>query len=218
MHAVLARPSRNPDFAPLTATGETLSLWRERFIGQLDAALAIRNLYARDRIVAAAARLFEECPGLPITRIHGDLHLGQVLVAAGDAIIIDFEGEPAKPIAERREKNSPLRDVAGMLRSFDYVGAVVQRTDRLASASRSAERAQALLQEFGTMARATFLEGYEQGRGRCLDEREKRFITLFALEKAAYEIVYEANNRPDWIDVPASGFVKLADLVAAGGA
>jgi len=218
MHAVLAQPSLNADFAPDRAGDTTIAAWRERFGAQLDAALSVKRIHERDEIIAAASRMFEEGRGLPLTRIHGDLHLGQVLVAAGDAVIIDFEGEPAKPLAERRAKNSPLRDVAGMLRSFDYVGAVVQRTDRLANASRSAERAQALLEEFGATARATFLKGYEEGRGRPLDEREKKFITLFALEKAAYEIVYEANNRPDWMDVPMSGFLKLADLITAGGA
>ncbi|MBV8977669.1 MAG: maltose alpha-D-glucosyltransferase [Alphaproteobacteria bacterium] len=213
MHTVLAEPTPNPDFAPEEATQETLAAWRARFTQQLDAALAVKALVGRDALIDAAARLIGEGSGLPLTRIHGDLHLGQILVAGGDAIIIDFEGEPAKPLAERRAKNSPLRDVAGMLRSFDYVGAVVERGERLANASRGAERAQSLLREFGTIARAAFLEAYAEGRGRKLDEREHKFITLFALEKAAYEIVYECNNRPDWIDVPAGGFLKLAALI-----
>jgi maltose alpha-D-glucosyltransferase/alpha-amylase len=148
--------------------------------------------------------------GLPLTRIHGDLHLGQVLVAAGDAIIIDFEGEPAKPVSERRAKNSPLRDVAGMLRSFDYVAAVVERTDKLANSSRGADRARELLEQSVRIAREALLSGYTQGRGRPLDACEEAILAVFAFEKAAYEIVYEANNRPDWIDVPVAGFARLA--------
>ncbi len=97
-----------------------------------------------------------------------------------------------------------------MLRSFDYVRGVVERTDRLVSTSQSADRARALLEEFGNTARMAFLDGYAQGRARPLDDRERRILTVFALEKAAYEIAYEANNRPDWIDVPLAGFTKLA--------
>ncbi|MBV9990545.1 MAG: maltose alpha-D-glucosyltransferase [Alphaproteobacteria bacterium] len=210
MHTVLAQPSRNPDFAPETADAGTIETWRNSLRAQLDAAFAVRDFDDRDALAAAAERVLRDSEGLALTRIHGDLHLGQVLVAAGDAVIIDFEGEPAKPLAQRRAKNSPLRDVAGMLRSFDYVGAVVQRNDRIVGTSQSAERATTLLDEFGRTARAAFLEGYAQGRGRPLDAREERVLAVFALEKAAYEIVYEANNRPDWIDVPASGFARLA--------
>jgi len=78
------------------------------------------------------------------------------------------------------------------------------------STSQSADRAKTLLAEFGRVARAAFLDGYAKGRGRPLDAREEKLLAVFALEKAAYEIVYEANNRPDWIDVPASGFTGLA--------
>jgi maltose alpha-D-glucosyltransferase/alpha-amylase len=210
MHIVLARPSDNPDFAPETAGGTTVTAWRERLRFQLDAAFALRDLGDRERLLAATDRVLAQAEGLALSRIHGDLHLGQVLVAAGDAIIIDFEGEPAKPLSERRAKNSPLRDVAGMLRSFDYVGGVVQRNDKIVNTSQSADRAKALLEEFGRAARGAFLEGYAKGRGRPLDAREEKMLAVFALEKAAYEVVYEANNRPDWTDVPASGFARLA--------
>jgi maltose alpha-D-glucosyltransferase/alpha-amylase len=213
MHQCLAQPSDNPDFAPQIATRETIAVWRERLGAQLDAAFALRDFGNRDILRVAAEKVLCEGEGLSLTRIHGDLHLGQVLVAAGDAIIIDFEGEPAKPLVERRSKNSPLRDVAGMLRSFDYVGGVVRRNDKIVSTSQSADRANALLEDFGRTAREAFLEGYAEGRGRSLDEREKKILTVFALEKAAYEVVYEANNRPDWIDVPAAGFAKLAAML-----
>jgi maltose alpha-D-glucosyltransferase/alpha-amylase len=210
MHTVLAQPSDNPDFAPETADAGTIESWRAKLRAQLDAAFAVRELGDREAVLAAADRSLTQSEGLALTRIHGDLHLGQVLVAAGDAIIIDFEGEPTKPLTERRAKNSPLRDVAGMLRSFDYVGGVVQRNDKIVNTSQSANRAKTLLEEFGRTARDAFLKGYVEGRGRLLDAREEKILAVFALEKAAYEIVYEANNRPDWIDVPALGFARLA--------
>jgi maltose alpha-D-glucosyltransferase/alpha-amylase len=211
MHTVLVQPSDNPDFAPQAATGETITAWRAGLRAQIETAAALHDLGDREGILAKADEALSQAEGLSLTRIHGDLHLGQVLVAGGDATIIDFEGEPAKPLAERRAKNSPLRDVAGMLRSFDYVRGVVERNDRLVSTSQSADRARALLEEFGDMARAAFLDGYAKGRGRPLDARENRVLAVFALEKAAYEIAYEANNRPDWIAVPLAGFAKLAE-------
>ncbi|MBV9905896.1 MAG: maltose alpha-D-glucosyltransferase [Alphaproteobacteria bacterium] len=211
MHAVLAQPSENPDFTPEIATAQTIAGWRERLSAQLETTATLRDLGDRDALLAKAGEALAEGEDLPLTRIHGDLHLGQVLVAGGDAIIIDFEGEPAKPLAERRAKNSPLRDVAGMLRSFDYVRGVVERSDRLAANSQSAERARRLLEEFAAAAQEAFLEGYAEGRGHSLDEREQRVLAVFALEKAAYEIAYEANNRPDWIDVPLRGFAALAE-------
>ncbi|MEJ0028581.1 MAG: maltose alpha-D-glucosyltransferase [Rhizomicrobium sp.] len=210
MHTILAQPSDDPDFMPQKATAETIASWRARLGAQLDAAFALRDLGDRAALDAAAGKALSAGEGLLLTRIHGDLHLGQVLVAAGDAIIIDFEGEPAKPLAERRAKNSPLRDVAGMLRSFDYVGGVVERNDRLVNTSQSADRARTLLAEFGRVARGAFLDGYAKGRGRPLDAREEKLLAVFTLEKAAYEIVYEANNRPDWIDLPTAGFSGLA--------
>ena len=170
----------------------------------------MHDLGDRGAVLAAAEAALAGCESLLLTRIHGDLHLGQILVAGGDAIIIDFEGEPAKPLAERRAKNSPLRDVAGMLRSFDYVAGVVERNQSLAGNSQSGERAKELLEKFRQTARVAFLEGYARGRGHGLEAGEEKLLTVFALEKAAYEIVYEANNRPDWIGVPAAGFEKLA--------
>jgi maltose alpha-D-glucosyltransferase/alpha-amylase len=210
MHMILAQPSDNPDFAPEAATPETIGSWRERLRTQLNAAFALRELGDRDALLGAADEALASAEGLPLTRIHGDLHLGQVLVAAGDAIIIDFEGEPAKPVDERRAKNSPLRDVAGMLRSFDYVAAVVERTEKLANSSRGTDRAKEFLERSVRIAREALLSGYSQGRGRPLDAREESILAVFALEKAAYEIVYEANNRPGWIDVPVAGFARLA--------
>jgi maltose alpha-D-glucosyltransferase/alpha-amylase len=227
MHAILGQPADNPDFAPELANTATLSAWREGLRQQLDKAFwAIEShlsgktddasntlrpsLGRRAEILSLADARLSEAEGMILTRIHGDLHLGQILLSGGDIAIIDFEGEPLKPLAERRAKNSPLRDVAGMLRSFDYVGGAVARNDRLANTGQGTGRASALLQEFGTTARAAFLHGYCEGRGSPLDAKEQRILDIFTLEKAAYEIVYEANNRPDWIDLPLSGFIRLA--------
>jgi predicted trehalose synthase len=125
-------------------------------------------------------------------RHHGDFHLGQTLYreATGAWTIIDFEGEPLRPLSERRQKHTPLRDVAGMLRSFAYAAETVE-------------------------ARAALLAGYQAAAGRApfLPEDEAatmRAVAAFELEKAAYEVVYEANNRPDWIAIPLRGIVSAS--------
>jgi maltokinase len=127
--------------------------------------------------------------GAQVSRIHGDYHLGQLL-ARGDGgySVIDFEGEPARPLAERRTPASPLRDVAGMLRSLDY-------------AARTAQAAPTWLEQ----ARASFLDGYGGIR-----PDEQRLVDAFELEKACYEVGYEANNRPDWLWLPLAAIERLA--------
>jgi maltose alpha-D-glucosyltransferase/alpha-amylase len=139
------------------------------------------------------------------------LHLGQVLVCGNDVSIIDFEGEPIKPLEERRAKRSPMRDVAGMARSFDYAAAIIERDRKLAAGAPGQARAAELLRAFRATAEERFLDAYGAGRGRALDERERRIIEAFAIDKAAYEIVYESANRPDWIDIPLRG---LAERIA----
>jgi maltose alpha-D-glucosyltransferase/alpha-amylase len=208
MHAVLAQPSSNPAFTPETAGDKTIQTWRDQFMGQINQALALRSLGDSAALFAAADKAFDLARKFPLTRIHGDMHLGQILVAADDAIIVDFEGEPAKSLEQRRAKNSPLRDVAGMLRSFDYVAGMVARRESLATNDRA--RGQELLNAYREMTRKSFLQGYAGGRGQTLKPNEEQLLTIFALEKAAYEVVYEANNRPDWIDIPVEGFQALA--------
>jgi maltokinase len=138
-----------------------------------------------------------------LIRNHGDLHLGQVLWAGGDWVVVDFEGEPARPLSERRRKRSPLRDVAGMLRSFAYAASVTGGAEDGAD-------------EFEERARAAFLSGYYgavQPAGilpRSLDETE-RLIRIFELEKAVYELRYELAHRPDWVEVPVAGIVRLLE-------
>jgi maltose alpha-D-glucosyltransferase/alpha-amylase len=222
MHTVLAQPTDNPDFAPEAATEKTVQLWLKQAQWQLETAfLALENYTGnartslhrlneqRDDILRALQGLLLPNRGAACTRIHGDFHLGQVLVAGSDVIIIDFEGEPLKPLSERRAKLSPMRDVAGMIRSFDYAAGVVEREGQLSAAGRGHVRAHSLLDQFRYAAEAAFLAGYEDGRGKPLSRKERHLIRAFAIEKAAYEIVYEAANRPDWIDIPLRGLAAL---------
>ena len=146
--------------------------------------------------------------------MHGDFHLGQVLVSQGDAYIIDFEGEPARTMNERRQKSSPLRDVAGLLRSFDYATATA-RLGRGGASPQTAERRIALLEKFRIEAGQTMLDAYHAvahaAPRRWVDPAdEPALLDLFLLEKAAYEIRYEATNRPTWLAIPLAGLHAIA--------
>lgn len=125
-------------------------------------------------------------------RIHGDLHLGQVLVTRGDFVFVDFDGEPNRPIFDRRKKRSPLADVAGMLRSFDYAKLDV---------------GEAYLDAyFAVVRRSGFVPAAAERRA---------LLDVFLLEKVLYEIRYELEHRPSWVHVPLTGFAKLCDLVCS---
>ncbi len=141
-------------------------------------------------------------------RTHGDLHLGQVLLTAGDVVFIDFEGEPARSIGERRLRHSPLRDVAGMLRSFAYAA----ETGRAASAEREALAPWARAWQAYVSAR--YLSAYLEAAGTAAwlprgDDDLVRLLDALLLEKALYEVLYELNSRPDWVGVPLGGVRRL---------
>lgn len=149
------------------------------------------------------------------TRIHGDYHLGQVLTDAGDYIIIDYEGEPESSIADRKVKHSPLKDVAGMVRSYHY--AVSARLCNAAEAGQPGpERLQQAAQRWYRLMRGTFLEAYRHriSQPHVLFAGDTEFnylLTLYLLEKAVYELGYELSYRPGWVNIPLRG---IADAVA----
>jgi trehalose synthase-fused probable maltokinase len=135
--------------------------------------------------------------------VHGDYHLGQVLVdESGQRVMpIDFEGEPTRPLTERRRKTSAAKDVAGMLRSFDYLFAHV---DRLHGAGPGDPAALA----------EAFLAAYRRGASRSAwwpadADEERRLLAAFTLDKAVYELAYELANRPDWVEVPLGALERL---------
>lgn len=222
MHRILAEPTDNPDFAPESVDQAIAERWRAAAQAQLAKAFDLLKdksderaqalLAQRDALTSRLDELAQSLEAAERTRVHGDLHLGQVLVAANDVMIIDFEGEPLKPLEERRAKSSPMRDVAGLLRSFDYAAAAVARDTRLAQNSAAADRVASLLERFRRVATVALLEGYDEGRGKLLSEQEKQLIAFYTIEKAAYEVAYEAANRPDWLDVPVRGLIGLVSM------
>jgi maltose alpha-D-glucosyltransferase/alpha-amylase len=231
MHAVLALETDDPAFSPQRANAEILRQWAEQASGQLDAAFAALRLSrewepeaaqdlafvmaARKRLTTTVHRLAKAGRNSLLTRIHGDLHLGQLLVANGDVYIIDFEGEPAKPLAQRRAKNHRLRDVAGMLRSFDYAAAMTRRRSIATQAHVADPHRDAFLATFVERAVNCFLAGYAEVLPPDDAAVEQNLLQLFLIEKAAYEIAYEAANRPAWIDVPLHGLARLAAQVTS---
>jgi len=144
------------------------------------------------------------------TRVHGDLHLGQVLFTGDDFVVIDFEGEPARPLRERRYKRNPLRDVAGMLRSFDYAAESALRT----GATRAVDQARARPwgDAWTLWVSAAYLAGYLDVASQLVppDPTVRRMVLDFhIMEKCVYEIGYELNNRPDWLPIPVRGLLDL---------
>jgi maltose alpha-D-glucosyltransferase / alpha-amylase len=154
------------------------------------------------------------------TRYHGDYHLGQVLVSNNDFFIIDFEGEPARTLVERRTKHSPLRDVAGMLRSFDYACWSVMQSNTYTDADRA--RLVPLAHDWTREVRETFLAAYDVTTRGCglygsFDD-VLGLVELFEMEKALYELRYEVGNRPGWINVPLQGILAMCGLSPNAGA
>jgi maltose alpha-D-glucosyltransferase/alpha-amylase len=147
-------------------------------------------------------------------RCHGDYHLGQVLVTEGDVAILDFEGEPARTLAERRAKWSPLRDVAGMLRSFAYA-ALTALTASTVSRPEDAERLRPWSEFWEAWVSAVFMRSYlSVAAGADIlpsaHAELERLLHGFVVDKALYELGYELNNRPDWVHVPLHGLQRLA--------
>ncbi|MBV9970132.1 MAG: putative maltokinase, partial [Xanthobacteraceae bacterium] len=233
MHTVLARHSDDPAFAPAIADDRALTDWRDHARALLEAAFetlqshqwersedaerANHLLACRAALTAAIDDVPRVAAGTLLTRIHGDFHLGQVLVATGDTYIIDFEGEPGRSLAERRAKATPLRDVAGLLRSLDYVAANLADRRNPRAGPISSDRTHELLARFRTEAAKAFLNAYRSAAGIDAEAWNPRVLELLLLEKAAYEINYEAANRPLWLPVPLAGMARIARRILAEG-
>ena len=233
LHNVLASGLELPDFAPepftslyqrsvyqsmRNLTGEVFRLLHKR----LDAlptevrSEAATVLELKDKVL----QLFESIHKTKITssriRCHGDYHLGQVLYTGDDFVIIDFEGEPARSIGERRLKRSPLRDVAGMLRSFHYAvfASLFSHDHQGALSQETLQHIDSVIQFWHRWVCAVFLRAYLETAGSSSfippNKGELRImLEAFVLEKAVYELGYELNNRPGWVKIPLQGISQL---------
>jgi maltose alpha-D-glucosyltransferase/alpha-amylase len=227
MHVVLASATGNDAFSPRRATREDVEGWIAIARGALDGAFKALSRAKPVKAVAAAAQellstreaIFAAMDGLAaggegslVTRIHGDFHLGQVLVANQDAYIIDFEGEPSRDLAERRGKSSPLNDVAGLLRSFDYAFAIVVQ-GRAEAIHVPADVRREVLAPIADRVRSAFLEAYRTSVRDLFGLEDANLLDLFLIRRAAYEIGSEAANRPEWLPLPVSGLAEIVRRV-----
>ncbi|WP_321955670.1 maltose alpha-D-glucosyltransferase [Paraburkholderia bannensis] len=238
LHAALASPTDDPAFAPEAATPADVRQWvadaKNMLIEALDIVarqlgddvhtldadakdLARSLVDRRDALIEAVEKLVPDDASAARIRIHGDFHLGQVLLAQGDAYLIDFEGEPARSLDYRRAKQCSLRDVAGLLRSLSYAGAAAQSTTESAP-QQIADRKRTLFERFRGQAAETFLSQYRAAVTHAPISlvgatHEQALLDLFLIEKAAYEIRYEAANRPTWLALPIRGLAALASSV-----
>ena len=233
LHVALATPTDNQAFAAEPFTGADLNAERERIAQQTRTALdTLREKMDRvpedqresaTRLLAlgsTADRLLAGLEGDPAhfgkrIRIHGDYHLGQTLRSRSDFVFVDFEGEPARTLEERRRKQSPLRDVAGMLRSFSYAAqsalgrAALRRTD-------GGEALRPWITLWENSSATAFLQGYIEAVAARPDllpatAEARTLLSSLLLEKAFYEMLYELNNRPTWISIPLNGLLQLLE-------
>jgi maltose alpha-D-glucosyltransferase/alpha-amylase len=231
LHVALAQRTGEAAFDPEPVQPEDLEHWaaevRANARRTLDL-LAQRQAQLPEALAMTASRLVDSAPRLLArvelalrsahtgvkTRIHGDLHLAQVLVVRDDFLLIDFEGEPLGTLDERRAKQSALRDVAGMLRSFDYARhtALHQAATTTADLQRLAPQAHRWEQQ----VRAAFLQSYAETvvaaglyANHAAFQAGAAWLEVFELKKALYELRYELDNRPDWVTVPLAAIAAL---------
>jgi maltokinase len=212
MHSVLGSDPEDLAFAPEEPSAESLALLTadvdeqiERMFRDLPELDALAPIAGRGQDVRERLQMLSHIgAGGRVIRTHGDFHLGQTMLTERGWVILDFEGEPARPLPERRLKRSPLRDVAGMLRSFSYVTAGSELLRNSPAPEGWEER-----------ARETFLEGYFESMESSLlppgQDAIAKLLAVFELEKAVYELRYELNNRPDWVGIPVAGIRRLLD-------
>jgi maltokinase len=212
MHTTLASDASDPAFAPEEPSQESTSLITatideqiERLFVDLPADEALAPIAGRGEEVRDRLQLLSHVgAGGKLIRHHGDLHLGQTMLAPEGWIVLDFEGEPARPLLERRRKRSSLRDVAGMLRSFAY-----------AASAGELQRGTPAPEGWEERTREAFLAGYFGSVDPSLlppgEAGSRMLLTIFELEKAVYELRYELNNRPDWVRIPVAGIARLLE-------
>lgn len=231
LHLALAKHTEDLAFDPEPITPEDLSLWREQILREATSTFE-RLTQVRTDLSEHAQRFVDQLlsekatllgylsdPNPKIvealkTRYHGDYHLGQVLVIQDDFIIIDFEGEPARPPAERRLKRSPLKDVSGMLRSLSYAANVAIQRIKI-ECLQKAHGLQPYAHEWTQRASSAFLNGYIRTvRDHAIYPRDtahaRKLIGVFYLEKLFYELRYELVHRPNWVGIPLSDLVEFS--------
>jgi maltokinase len=212
MHTVLSSDASDPAFAPEAPSAEALALLTASVDDEIEQVFLdlpeenpeLNPIRGRGEEVRDRLRMLSHAGSIGLViRHHGDYHLGQVLWTGERWVVLDFEGEPARPLAERRRKRSPLRDVAGMLRSFAYVSSAAEITKGVEPPD-----------DWEARCRSEFMDGYLAEvepslipNGPALD----RVLQIFELEKAVYELRYELDNRPDWVRIPVAGIVRMLD-------
>lgn len=227
LHRALASEPSDPVFAPEPIDRRDLVGWAAEISRRIEAARGLAGatgsaMPPADVLRPALARALAGLEGRQKIRIHGDYHLGQTLYrpATHDFVIIDFEGEPLRPLAERRAKQAALRDLAGLVRSIEYAAVTAGRD------AGSTAAADAWSAAWSAEATRVVAEAYRAaaGNARFLPRSDEAFAAAsaaFRLEKAAYEVVYEANNRPEWLPIPVRGLLTASREVlrrAAAGA
>ncbi|HMD18665.1 MAG TPA: putative maltokinase, partial [Alloacidobacterium sp.] len=230
MHLALASSNQNEDFRPETLkpgelegmvqelsdhATQIMELLKTNLSRLADDVVELSGLVIskRRKIADFFNALGKVKEGLTCTRVHGDYHLGQVLRAKADFVILDFEGEPARPLAERRQKQVPLKDVAGMLRSFHYAAfsAMARHTTRRPE---DHQRMEPWARLWFSAVSQEFLRAYRESvaTSSIIPQNEADFqlvLDAYVLDKALYELGYELNNRPDWVRIPLAGIVSL---------
>jgi maltokinase len=217
LHSVLACDPNDSAFCPETPSVESLGLLTATIDEEIERVFVtlpesderLAPILGRGEEVREQLRMLAHSGSTgKAIRTHGDYHLGQTLWANDEWVVLDFEGEPARSLSERRRKRSPLRDVAGMLRSFAYAASAVELLRGVTAPEGWEEQ-----------ARARFLEGYLDNVDPVLlppgPAALERLLAIFELEKAVYELRYELDNRPDWVGIPVAGIQRLIEQAAA---
>jgi maltokinase len=206
VHADLAAhfPVEQRDAA---AVGALATAMEERLDAALDVVPPLAEHEKRLRETYDRLRGLEH---LEVQQVHGDLHLGQTLRTVKGWKIVDFEGEPAKPLAERLEPDSVWRDVAGMIRSFDYAPRVVALTGVGFDPGAEADQRDYRAAEWSARNRAAFLDAYTEQRGEDLGRTARTLLDAYVADKVVYEAVYEARNRPGWLAIPLAALGEMS--------